>query len=1003
LGDQPALRLFGGPTLFVGGREADLGQPAQRRLVAALAVDVGSVVPVDVLVERMWDGAPPVSAVGSLQAHLTRVRAVLQRSGASPVVARRGGGYVLDADPESVDVGLFRSLRRQADLPGTLLAERADLLDRALSLWVGPALVGLSGAWPDRVRVGLDHEVLEVALAWAEHTSNLGLQDLVAVRLRKVQEQFPRVEPLAGQLIRALHLAGRDSEAVEVYLSVRRRLGEELGIDPGPALRAVYEAVLRDEVRPVPAQVPSSPTPTATSPVGPRRSRAGRDSGDVPRQLPPAVSVFVGRERELAVLDAWLNGRSDPVGSRPGSPWAGALVISAVSGTAGVGKTALAVHWGHLVADRFPQGQLYVNLRGYDPDPPLAPTDALARMLLAMGVSGAGIPAGLDERAALYRTLIADRRVLILLDNVGSVEQVRPLLPGTPGCVVVVTSRDPLAGLVARDGARRLDLDVLGGGEASDLLRRLIGPAAGTDPEAVSELADRCQRLPLALRVAAERVAANPRTGSLRDLVAELDGSPRGLDVLDASGDPLASVRGVFSWSYRYLTAGVARMFRLLAVEPTGQVDVALAAALCDVEQAEAREHLDVLLRAHLVQPAPVAGYVTMHDLLRAYASELAARHDGHEAVRAAQVRFLQQYLMTAVAALDLAEPHDQIMRTAFGAPPCHESMPLSVDGARSWLDLQDQRPRDIITFAGTVSPRHALALAASFYRAFRLTSSSSELIALSDDILSLARAQQRSDAIILALTMASLGLSDLGDSESALKCCDEALDLARQTRNATLQCQVLLDEAWLIAAGGRIEQAWEAAEEGLALARDSGDVVRQIQATNYLAGLSYQRGDLNAGLLRLRKTLEMAEHVGDPHGLAQTLTNLAEFEGESGQLTEAIAHLQRALAITRDIRSANSESVVLANLAQFLFRAGDLDASLRTSRDALRTARRIGDTRTVSYALVTLADGLKAAGRTSAMRRQYARALDIATKGGFEDAIKEVQDRLRSLDAGQE
>ncbi|MCA1676642.1 MAG: ATP-binding protein, partial [Actinobacteria bacterium] len=337
----------------------------------------------------------------------------------------------------------------------------------------------------------------------------------------------------------------------------------------------------------------------------------------VPHQLPPGTAHFVGRVDELDQLSKLLDTAIEDGGT---------VVISAVSGTAGVGKTALALRWAHRVRDEFPDGQLYVNLRGYDPDQPLSSGDALAGFLRALGVAGQDIPLEVEERAAAYRSLLDGRRMLVVLDNASSVEQVRPLLPGTPSAVVVVTSRDALAGLVARDGAARLDLDLLPPEDAVALLGALIGGRVAAEPDAASALAGQCARLPLALRLAAELAAARPGT-PLAALVAELADQQRRLELFDADGDPRTAVRAVFSWSYQHLPAEAARAFRLLGLHPGPDLEPYAAAALTHTGVEQAQHLLDLLARAHLVQAA-IPGRYGMHDLLRAYATYLAGLED---------------------------------------------------------------------------------------------------------------------------------------------------------------------------------------------------------------------------------------------------------------------------------------------------------------------------------------------------------------------------------------
>ena len=411
---------------------------------------------------------------------------------------------------------------------------------------------------------------------------HLGRHAKVIAELHDLARAEPLREHLHALLMLALYRCGRQAEALAAYQAARRMLIEEVGAEPGQELHDLHQKILA-------ADPALAAKPRASSTPGQGNAAA------VPRELPGVPAEFTGRERELAALTGLLNvaGRRGP----------GTVVISAVSGPAGVGKTALAVYWAHQVADQFPDGQLYASLRGYDPGPPMTAADALAGFLRALGVAGPDIPAGQDERARRYRSLVAGRRMLIVLDNARSAEQVRPLLPGTHSCLTIVTSRRSLAGLVAREGATRLDVDLLPLDDAISLLKSLIGARVDADPDAAAALAGQCARLPLALRVAAERAATRP-AAPLADLVDELADQQQRLDCLDADGDRRSAIREVFSWSCRQLDADTRRAFRLAGLHPGAELDRFALAALTGCPPGWAGRALESLVRAAGVRAA---------------------------------------------------------------------------------------------------------------------------------------------------------------------------------------------------------------------------------------------------------------------------------------------------------------------------------------------------------------------------------------------------------------
>ncbi|HVQ90164.1 MAG TPA: BTAD domain-containing putative transcriptional regulator, partial [Mycobacteriales bacterium] len=514
------------------GEPVSPGPAGQRAVLALLALAGGHPLSRGELVDGLWQQSPPASVANVLQTYIKRLRRILEPDrrprSRSRVLPGVGDGYALRIDPDDVDVFRFRRLvaaaaatRRDADP-----YRAVTLLTEALALWDGPPLVDVPALADHPKAVALVEERYAALGAYGDAMVAAGTAVDALPTLEEAAAARPFDEAGQARLIRAYQVAGRRARAFERYHEVRHLLDEELGVEPGPELAAAHTALLH------------GPDDLGGRPVG-----APDRVAPVPAQLPADVAGFTGRAAELAALDAVLDALDRSAAAPGGPPPATAVVLS---GTAGVGKTALAVRWAHRVRHRFPDGQLYVDLRGYDPDRPVPPGDALARFLRSLGVAGADVPAGIDEQAARFRSLLDGRRMLLVLDNAASVEAVEPLLPGTPSCVAVVTSRDLLPALVARHGAHRIELDLLPPGDAADLVRVLVGERVEAEPDAVSALLRQCARLPLALRVAAELILARP-AAPLADLVGELADQQRRLEVLDAGGNQRTGVQAVFS------------------------------------------------------------------------------------------------------------------------------------------------------------------------------------------------------------------------------------------------------------------------------------------------------------------------------------------------------------------------------------------------------------------------------------------------------------------------
>ena len=534
------FRLLGEVQLRSGGRLLDVGTPRQQAVLAVLAVDAGRPVPTETLVDRVWSDAPPTEARNVLYSHMSRIRRLLKDLGVG--VSYRKAGYVLDVDPDTVDVHRFGRLVDSAGRATDV--DRAAILAEALGLWRGMPLAGITGEWADQVRNTWHRRRLDAAVRWAETEVTLSRPAPVIDRVPDLVAEYPLSEPLEAVLIRALHTAGRDAEALDRYAAVRQRLADELGTDPGPELRALHTTLLRGN------QPPTRDSPLAT-----------------PAQLAPDVPGFVDREEHLRRLDGVA-----------GSDYR----VVTVSGTAGVGKTALVTHWAHQTTARFPDGQLYVNLRGFEPTgTPVTPPEAIRSMLDAFDVPAKRIPVGFDAQVGLYRSVLANRRVLVVLDNARDAEQVRPLLPGSAGSLVLVTSRNTLTGLVAA-GAQPISLDLFESKVARDLLAVRIGAKrVATESVAVDGIVDACARLPLALAVVAARAATHPGF-TLTALARELSDARGSLDEF-SSEDPATDPRAVFSWSYLQLSDPAARLFRLLGLHPGPDISTRAAASLAGV------------------------------------------------------------------------------------------------------------------------------------------------------------------------------------------------------------------------------------------------------------------------------------------------------------------------------------------------------------------------------------------------------------------------------------
>ncbi|ROO61136.1 DNA-binding SARP family transcriptional activator [Micromonospora sp. Llam0] len=932
------LLVLGEVTVRVDGVDLDLGHARQRCVLAALLVDANRLVPTDRLLDRVWGDRQPQRARNALAGYLSRLRQVL--APAEPVrIVRRSGGYLLQVDPALVDLQLFGQLVRRARA-GTTAARTGGtsatvddptaLLARALSLWRGTPFGTLESAWLDTVRTALAADRLAARLDLVDLRLAAGGHGDLLGELTSLAAEHPLDERIAGQLMRALYGAGRQAEALRHYQVVRTRLADELGTDPAAALRQTYHRILTaDPALGTAAALPEAAAPpeAALTPA----PRAAPAAADVPRQLPAAPIAFTGRVAALVELDAL------PVDD-PGQP-----PLAVVSGTAGVGKSSLVLHWARRSVDRFPDGQLYVNLRGFDPaGAALDPAEVVRGFLATLGVAPQRVPIGLAAQTAHYRSLVAGRRMLIVLDNARDAEQVRPLLPGAPGCVTVVTSRGQLGGLVAVDGARPVALDLFTDAEARRFLARRLGPArVRAEPAAAQQIVDRCARLPLALAVAAARVVVN-RTVTLTDLAGELTEVGAGLDAFDG-GDPAADVRAVFSWSYRALDPAAAGLFRLIGLHPGPELTVPAVASLAGETVPAARRLLAVLTRASLVSEHSPGRYV-LHDLLRAYAAELAEAQEPAARRRAATRRLLDHLLHTAYAADRLLYPHrDPIL---LDCPVSGVVVPALADGAAAmrWLVAEHRVLLGAVDLAACERwDRHAWELAWSL-------TSYVNLRALWHDQLTvqgaaLPSAVRLGDRAAQAHLHRNLGraLTQLDRTGEAAGHLTQALELFVAVGDRANQAQTNVNFARVRERQGRDADALDYDLRSLELYRQAGHLTGQARAMNNIAWTRIRLGEPDQARELCRQALAINTELGNRHGAATNWRTAGCAEAAAAEHRAAVDCHERALRLFRAIGDRGGEAETLVGLGDARYACGEVDAARGDWAAALVLLERAG------------------------------------------------------------
>ncbi|MFJ5075954.1 AfsR/SARP family transcriptional regulator [Streptomyces sp. NPDC088553] len=898
--------------------------PRHRAVLAYLLLHAGVVISADRLVDAMWGPLPPDSARAQIQTTIAAIRRMLRASGADDMLASRPAGYVITPEPGQLDLQEFTGLIAKApagsdgkadtaDSADTAeTAETADRIRAALALWRGEPLADLTAHYVPAARARLNGQRLTAVERLAELELSLGRHDDLIDELAAHLAANPLRERLCCRLMLALHRAGRQPEALRVARDFRTALAEEQGLDPGHAFTRLEQDILRDapDLR-APASAPARP-----------------QGGNF---LPYDVPDFTGRDGELDGLTRRLTGNSGAV-----------VTISAIDGMAGVGKTTLAVHAGHRLAEQFPDGQLFVDLQAHTAgQTPLDAGAALEVLLGQLGVPAKHIPASVADRAALWRSELSGRRVLAVLDNALGTDQIRPLLPGASSrALILITSRRRLTDL---DGAHALSMDVLPAADAVELFESIVGERATAEPLAVLDVLQLCGFLPLAVRIAAARLH-HRRSWTVAYLADRLRDQRRRLAELATSERGVAAA---FTLSYEQLAPDQQRMFRLLGLQPGRDIGPDAAAALAGLPFDQAETLLEDLLDAHvLIQLTP--GRYTFHDLLREHALATAAAEEPPQARHEAVDRLVHHYLHTASAAVDHLYPEGRNRRPRIPAPDAPTPAPTPRDGAEAiaWLDVERANLMAVGQYPAEHDGRpHTSQLAATLHRYL------------------LGHAHQAD-----ALTLHGL-----------------ALGASRRSGDTTAEARTLIDVGevhfWW---HGAYERAAEHYRHALGLARECGDRIAAARALQNLGDVARRRRDHDRAHEHCGEALSLFRELGDRAGEARCLTGLGIDHERQGRYEEAHDHHRQALRAYRETGSRIGETIVLNNIGLLYQRQGRHDEARRHHDEALELSRRFDFPGDEAESLNALAEAARSLGDLERAAGEHDSALALAREFGY-------------------
>lgn len=884
------FRVLGPVELWHAGKQVEIGATRQRDLLALLLARPGTPVDRDWLIDALWDGAPPPAARTTLQSCVYRLRKVFEAH-ADVTLSTRGSSYLLEIPPDSVDARRFDQLAEQG-LQTMAISPSAAVpqLRAAMALWRGEAFGNVTlHAIRDHAR-RLDERRLDLVEQCLAVELELGHTTAVLGELKALAAAHPLRERPAELLMKAQYRAGRRADALATYQQLFRRLDRELGVRPSQSARELHQRIL------------------ASAPDLDSASVAPSFDAPLPRQLPGGIGDFVGRTDSLGRLDKLLDGDSDRV------------VLATISGPPGVGKTTLAVHWARLVMHRFPDGQLYTNLRGFDPSGQVMdPSEVVRGFLAAMRVPPERIPADVDAQIGLYRSLLAGKRMLIVLDNARDAGQVRSLLPGSgaAGSVALVTSRSSLTGLVAAESAQAIVLEPFETGDAWQLLTSRLGEdRIAAEPDAAAAVLSHCAGLPLAVAIVAARATAHP-TFPLESVAADLRLS-RGLDAF-ASNDANADVRSVFSWSYGRLSPAAARLFRLLGAHPGPDVGLAAIASLAGLTPSETLRLMVELCDAQLANEI-VAGRYRLHDLLRTYAGELSEAADSADERDASVARLLDHYLQAGIAAASLSAPYGWSPAFRDPVPSVVAERFETLGDAMTWFDRERQTLQRMVEYAVRLGRvRAACELAWHLGKFFDRRGRWHDYVELQAVLLD--EAELFGELDLLAFEHAAygraLGRVDLNDEgrwhlERAYELCGKVGDLVGQSR-----CRRAL--GWIAEREADVRTAFEETKHAVELSRLAAESPLTVASTAELLsalGWCYALlGEYRSALDCCRQAVPVLQQHQYQDAEAHAWDTMGHAHHQLGQFSEALACYDRALLMLRRLGDAFAQADTLVRI----------------------------------------------------------------------------------------